>query len=675
MEKYTGMIDEIIYYNEENGYTVGLLETEDDLITFTGSFSNPTQGETMTIEGTWSHHKRYGKQFNVERFEMILPDSLKGIENYLSSGLIKGIGKSTAKKLVEYFGEKTLDIMQYQPERISEVEGIGEKKSLMITDSFKEHIEIKEIMIYLQKYGISPAYGIKIYKKYGAETKDILQDNPYRLAEDVYGIGFKLADKIAGNMGISSSSEFRIEAGIRHVIIESAQEGHCYVTKAYLKERAEKMLEVKISYIDAVIANMAFRGQLFIEDIDGVSCIYYTPFYYAETGTANKLIKLSMHFQNEFKDSVGQMIDRIESDSGQALTEKQRESILKAVENGVSVITGGPGTGKTTVINTLIRTFEQMGKETALCAPTGRAAKRITETSNKEAKTIHRLLEYTYSEDTSTLFFNKNEESKLEFDVVIVDEVSMVDILLMNSLLKAIETGTRLILVGDVDQLPSVGAGNVLSDIIHSKVIPTTVLDKVFRQSETSMIKLNAHNINKGEMPLFNVKGGDFFFIKAEEHDISDTIVSLCTERLTAHYGLKGLEEIQVLSPMKKGNTGTLELNRKLQEAVNPPTQHKTERKQGEYVFRVGDKVMQTKNNYQVKWIASKGEENEESGEGIFNGDIGYIRYIDLKDEVVWIEFEDNREVKYDFIQMDEIIPAYAITIHKSQGSEFPAVV
>lgn len=675
MEKYTGIIDEIIYHNEENGYTVGLIDTEDDVITFTGIFANPTQGEHISFEGTWSNHKRYGKQFSIESFELILPESIMGIQNYLSSGLIKGIGKSTAKKLVDYFGEKTLEIMQYSPERIMEVEGIGEKKADIIIESFKEHIEIKEIMMYLQKYGISAAYGIRIYKKYGSDTIEILKDNPYRLAEDIQGIGFRLADKIASSMGISTSSEFRIEAGIRYVLMESAQEGHSYVTKNHLKDKAEKTLNVKISYIDAVISNMAFRGQLFMEKIDGVDCVYYTPYYYAETGTANKLIRLSTSFKDFHKGNVEELIKDIEAGNAQVLTEKQRESIEKAIENGVSVITGGPGTGKTTVINTLIKAFEKMGKETALCAPTGRAAKRITETSKKDAKTIHRLLEYTFSEDTSLLYFNKNEDSKLEYDVIIVDEVSMVDIILMNSLLKAIDNGTRFVLVGDMDQLPSVGAGNVLRDIIESQVIPTTKLDKIFRQSETSMIKTNAHSINKGEMPQLNVKGGDFFFIKAEDGALPDTIVSLCAERLTSHYGFNGMEDIQVLSPMKKGISGTIELNRRLQNALNPPSNLKTEKKHGEYIFRVGDKVMQTKNNYQIKWTISKKDREDETGEGIFNGDIGYIKYIDNKDEVLWIEFDDKREAKYEFMQLDEIIPAYAVTVHKSQGSEFPAVV
>lgn len=675
MEIYTGIIDEIIYYNEENGYTVGIIETDDDIITFTGIFSNPTQGENLKITGKWTFHRRYGKQFEVESFELIRPDTLDGIRKYLSSGLIKGIGKSTANKIVELFGDKTLEIMQYQPQRITEVEGIGEKKADIIIESYREQIELKEIMIYLQKYGISPSYSVKIYRRYGADTIKNVKDNPYRLAEDIQGIGFKLADKIAATMGISNNSEFRIEAGIRHVLMESASDGHTYLNKNSLKERSEKVLNVKISYIDAVISNMAFRGQLFVENIDGSEAIYYVPYYYAETGTANKITNLHLNFKNRFDGNLEQIIEEIEKENTKQLTDKQKESVIKAVQNGVSIITGGPGTGKTTVINTLIKMFEVMGKETALCAPTGRAAKRITETSRKEAKTIHRLLEYNFSEDTSTLYFNKNEHSPLEYDVIIVDEMSMVDILLMNSLLKAIETGSRIVLVGDVDQLPSVGAGNVLRDIIESGVIPTTKLDKVFRQSEKSLIKVNAHNINNGEMPTYNIKDGDFYFIKEEEGNIADNIVTLCADRLTSHYGFNGMEEIQVLTPMKKGVSGTFELNRRLQEALNPASDIKTEKKIGDIVFRVGDKVMQIKNNYQVKWeIAIAGKETEK-GEGVFNGDMGRIRFIDNKDECLWIEFDDKREVRYDFTQLDEIILAYAVTVHKSQGSEFPAVI
>ncbi len=675
MESYTGTIEEIIYYNDDNGYTVGLLDTEDDVITFTGTFSGLTEGEQITIKGNWAFHKRYGKQFNVEGFEIVMPSTQEGIKNYLSSGMIKGIGKSTADKLVDCFGVKTLEIMQYQPSRLTEVEGIGDKKAAMILESFQEQIALKEIMLYLQQYGISPAYSVRIYKIYGDDTIRKVQENPYRLAEDIHGIGFKLADKVASAMGIVTNSEFRIEAGIRYVLLESAGEGHSYLTKEVLKKHAERVLKVRIDYIDAVVSNMAFRGQLFVERIKEEECVYYVPYYYAETGVANKLANLLINFKRHSDENIERLMDEMERLTEKKLTDKQRESVVKGVQHGVSIITGGPGTGKTTVINTLIGMFEKIGRTVALCAPTGRAAKRITETSNKEAKTIHRLLEYSFSEDTSTLFFNKNEQSPIESQVVIVDEMSMVDVVLMNALLKAVETGSQLILVGDEDQLPSVGAGNVLADVIRSGVIPITRLDKIFRQSEKSLIKTNAHLINKGEWPIFNIKEGDFYFLKTEGNHITDTIVSLCTDRLTAHYGLNGMDEIQVLSPMKKGIAGTIELNKRMQEALNPPSHLKSEKKLGEFTFRVGDKVMQTKNNYQIEWTIEIVGKGRERGEGIFNGDMGRIRFIDDKDECVWIEFDDKREAKYEFTQMDELILAYAVTVHKSQGSEFPAVI
>ncbi len=675
MEKITGTIEEIIYYNDDNGYTVGLLETKDDFVTFTGVFSHPTQGETMTLTGKWTHHKRYGKQFQAEHFDVILPNTLEGIVKYLSSGLIKGVGESTAHRLVESFGENTLEIMQYEPNRLLEVEGIGPKKAAMILESYQDQIEMKEVMLTLQKFGISPAYSIKIYKTYGIESVEIVKDNPYRLAEDIHGIGFKLADRVAQSLGTDLESEYRIEAGIRFVLMEAAGEGHTYLTKEVLKNHAENVLQVRLDYVDAVIANMAFRGQLFVEEINGEACIYYTPYYYAETGIANKLAKLMMEFEQGAMHDVEHLFCEMESLTDTTLTDKQRESVLQGIKYGVSVITGGPGTGKTTVINTVIKMFECLGKETLLCAPTGRAAKRITETSNKEAKTIHRLLEYTYNDDSRILLFNKNEESPIETDVVIVDEVSMVDVILMNALLKAIKPGTRLILVGDVDQLPSVGAGNVLKDIIDSSVIPTIKLDKVFRQSEKSLIKYNAHQINQGLMPTYNVKEGDFYFVKCEEGEIVETIVSLCTTRLTQYYGFSKREDIQVLSPMKKGVAGTIELNKKLQAALNPEDDRKIEKKYGEFLFRTGDRVMQVKNNYQIKWEIPSVEGESEKGEGVFNGDIGQISYIDLKNEHLWITFDDHRECQYDFSQLDELIPAYAITVHKSQGSEFPVVI
>lgn len=675
MEKISGTVEEIIYNNENNGYTVGIIETSDDVVTFTGLFSSITLGEHVKVEGDWMDHPRYGKQFQVKSYEIIMPDSIEGIKKYLASGLIKGVGDATASKIVEEFGEDTFNILQYHPEEIMKVEGIGEKKAEKIVDSFREQLEIKEIMLYLQKYNISPSYGIKIYKEYGNETIEKVKENPYRLTSDIYGIGFKLADKIAESMGIDKKSEYRISAGVRYSLMESASDGHTYLPKDVVIKKSGKALNIDKKYIEAVISNMALRGEIHMETIDEEECVYYIPYYYAEAGTANKLVTLIAE-EKKPEDDVKDIIKGIEERSKKTLTKKQKLAIEKSFKENVMVITGGPGTGKTTIIKGIIEGFELMGKKTALCAPTGRAAKRITETTGREAKTIHRMLEFTYSEDSKNLYFNKNEESPLEYDVIIVDEMSMVDIILMNSLLKAVEPKTHLIMVGDVDQLPSVGPGSVLRDIINSNIIPTIKLDKIFRQSNDSMITINAHRINDGEMPEFNKKDGDFFFIDCSSNEeINDTIVGLVEKRLPEHYNLKPLEDIQVLTPMKKSLSGTYELNKILQSKLNPMGRGKEEIKNNKIVYRTGDKIMQIKNNYQMAWKRTDKDGYVESGEGVFNGDIGYIRYVNKIDQELVVEFDDNKEVTYTYNQLDELIHAYAVTIHKSQGSEFPAII
>ncbi len=675
METIAGTVEEIIYNNTSNGYTVGIIETSEDVITFTGLFSSISLGEQIEVEGKWNEHPRYGKQFEVQKYKIVMPDSIDGIKKYLASGLIKGVGDATAAKIVEEFGEDTFNILQYNPEEIMKIEGIGEKKAEKIVDSFKEQLEIKEIMLYLQKYNISPSYGIKIYKEYGSETIEKVKENPYRLTSDVYGIGFKLADKIAENMGIDKKSEYRISAGVRYSLLESASDGHTYLPKDIVIKRAGKTLDIDKKYVEAVISNMALRGEIHMENIDDRDCVYYIPYYYSEAGTANKLVTLITE-EKDPEEDVKDIIVGIEERSKKSLTNKQKKAIEKSFKENVIVITGGPGTGKTTIIKGIIEGFELMGKKTALCAPTGRAAKRITETTGREAKTIHRMLEFTYSEDKKNLYFNKNEESPLEYDVIIVDEMSMVDIILMNSLLKAIEPKTHLIMVGDVDQLPSVGPGSVLRDIIKSNIIPTIKLDKIFRQSKDSMITINAHKINDGEMPEFNKKDGDFFFIDClNNEEINKTIVGLMEKRLPEHYNLKALEDIQILTPMKKSINGTIELNKILQSKLNPIGKGKGELKINKTLFRTGDKIMQIKNNYQMAWKKTDKDGYVESGEGVFNGDIGYIRYVNKVDQELVVEFDDNKEVTYTYNQLDELIHAYAVTIHKSQGSEFPAII
>ncbi len=675
METIAGTVEEIIYNNESNGYTVGIIETDDDVVTFTGLFSSISLGEQIEVEGDWKDHPRYGKQFEVKNYKIIMPDSIEGIKKYLASGLIKGVGNATASKIVEEFGEDTFNILQYHPEEIMKVEGIGEKKAEKIVDSFREQLEIKEIMLYLQKYNISPSYGIKIYKEYGSETIEKVKENPYRLTSDIYGIGFKLADKIAEKMGIDKKSEYRISAGVRYNLVESASDGHTYLPKDIVVKRASKTLDIEVKYVEAVISNMALRGEIHMETYEEEDCVYYIPYYYAEAGTANKLVSLITE-EKKSEDDIEEIIKGIEERSKKSLTANQKNAIEKSFKENVLVITGGPGTGKTTIIKGIIEGFELMGKKTALCAPTGRAAKRITETTGREAKTIHRLLEFTYSEDSKNLYFNKNEESPLEYDVIIVDEMSMVDIILMNSLLKAVEPKTHLIMVGDVDQLPSVGPGSVLRDIINSNIIPTIKLNKIFRQSKDSMITINAHRINEGEMPEFNRKDGDFFFIDCiNNEEINKTIVSLMQQRLPDHYNLNSLEDIQILTPMKKSINGTNELNRILQDKLNKIDKGKEEIKSNKILYRTGDKIMQIKNNYQMAWKRTDNDGYVENGEGVFNGDIGYIRFVNKIDQEIIVEFDDNKEVKYSYNQLDELIHAYAVTIHKSQGSEFPAII
>lgn len=675
METLKGTIIETIFRNDENGYTVALMEADNDIVTLTGIFGTDVTGETFEIYGKRVKHPKYGDQFQVEMYNSVLPSSLDKIESYLGSGLIKGIGKYTAKKIVELFKEDTFDIIQRHSERLTEIDGIGEKKAEMISKSFLEQADIKEIMMFLQNHEISTSYSIKIYKQYGKNTINAINENPYRLAEDIYGIGFKLADKIAESLGVERISPYRISSGVKYSLLEYASRGHTYVPYNMLLNSAITLLEISADNVEDEIRNMAFTDKIHIETLNNERVIYYIPYHMAEVNVCKDLINLSRVDFNLTEENIISYLNNVENESAITLSDKQNEAIIQAIINGVTVITGGPGTGKTTIILSIITIFESMGKKVLLCAPTGRAAKRITESTNREAKTIHRMLEYAFGEDESNLAFNKNESSPLDCDVVIVDEMSMVDIVLMNNLLKAIKKGTRLILVGDVDQLPSVGAGNVLSDIINSNTIKTIRLDTIFRQSAGSMIVQNAHLINKGSMPVYNKKNTDFFFMRKNiSNDINELIVELYNIRLPLKYNLDPLKDIQVLSPMKKGEVGVIELNKKLQEAVNPPSKLKKEKIFGKYTFRVGDKVMQIKNNYQTEWkIYNNG--NTITGEGIYNGDIGYIIFIDETEQEVIVQFDEEKEVAYPFSQLDELILAYATTVHKSQGSEFPVVI
>ncbi len=676
MEELKGIIFDIIYRNEDNGYTVALLETDTNVVTITGSFPSDLTNETILMYGKYIKHQKYGEQFQVEAYSILLPTQLDAVENYLASGMIKGIGPSTAKKIVEAFGQDTFSIIQNNPERLTEIEGIGEVKAKTISESFVNQLDIKEIMMFLQSHNISPNYAVKIYKQYGKNTISVIRENPYKLAEDIYGIGFKLADKIAFSIGIERQSSFRIDAGLKYLLIEGAARGHSYLPQNVLIKSAVELLGTSEEILALEIRNMAFQAKLHIENIDGKDCIYYIPYHNAEINVCNKLISLSSVDYGLTDDEIKAQSDLSQRDNNIELTDTQSSAVKETVKNGVTVITGGPGTGKTTIIKTIIDVFERLNKKVLLCAPTGRAAKKITESSGREAKTIHRMLEYAYGESDSNLSFNKNEDSPLDADAVIVDESSMIDIILMNNLLKAIKLGTRLVLVGDMDQLPSVGAGNVLKDIISSEAIQTIRLDKIFRQAHGSSIIENAHRINSGTMPVCNEKDSDFFFMKKNTNkEISDLIVELYTERLPLKYSIDTVKDIQVLSPMKKGEVGVIELNNKLQEIINPPSKLKAEKTIGKVCFRVGDKVMQTKNNYQLAWNINNEDGKNIEGEGIYNGDIGYIIYINEKDQELIVEFDDKKEALYNFTQLDELILAYASTVHKSQGSEFPVII
>lgn len=675
METLKGTIIETIFRNDENGYTVALMEADNDIVTVTGIFGTDITSETLEVYGKKIKHPKYGEQFQVEIYNTVLPSSLNQIESYLGSGLIKGIGKYTAKKIVELFKEDTFDIIQKYPERLTEIEGIGEKKAEMIAKSFSEQADIKEIMMFLQSHEISTSYSVKIFKQYGKNTIQLINENPYRLSEDIYGIGFKLADKIAASLGVEKISPYRISSGVRYALSEYATRGHTYVPYNMLLNSTVNLLEIHDEIIEDEIRNMAFTDKVHIETINDERVVYYIPYHTAEVNVCKELINLAGVDFNMDEENAAPFLKSVEEESSITLSLRQKEAIIQSIINGVTVITGGPGTGKTTIILSIIRIFERMYKKVLLCAPTGRAAKRITESTGREAKTIHRMLEYAFGEDESNLAFNKNENSPLDCDVIIIDEMSMVDILLMNNLLKAIKRGTRLILVGDVDQLPSVGAGNVLSDIINSNTIKTIRLDTIFRQSAGSMIVQNAHLVNKGELPVYNKKDTDFFFMRESiSNDIIDLIIDLYSTRLPLKYNLNPIKDIQVLSPMKKGDAGVIELNKKLQSAINPPSKLKKEKNFGKYIFRVGDKVMQVKNNYQTEWKITK-DGTTLTGSGIYNGDMGYIIFIDETEQEIIVQFDEEKEVAYPFSQLDELILAYATTVHKSQGSEFPVVI
>ena len=673
MEKLEGMVSDIVFKNEENGYTIAYLANENDEITIVGCMPTLSVGESIEVEGKWVNHKTYGSQFEVNSFMPITPSSLEGIYVYLSSGMIHGIGEKMAKRIVDKFGVDTLDIIQNTPERLTEVEGIGMKKVKQIQESYEENRELRNIIIQLSPYGITPNYCLRIYKKYKEKAIDIINKNPYRLAEDVRGIGFKIADEIASKIGIDKYSPERIMQGIIYTLNQSLASGHTYLPKQILIEQSVKILGVESKFVENGIMDLAYNQKVHLENKDGQILVYLMMYYICENGVCKEIIKLSQHDIKDLHINIDEEIKIVEKEDNISLAKNQIEAVKEAINNGVTIITGGPGTGKTTTINTIIKIFENNDQKVVLCAPTGRAAKRMSETSNKEAKTIHRLLEMGFGSDSEELVFFKDEEDPIDADVIILDEASMVDIILMYNLLKAVKLGTRVLLVGDSDQLPSVGAGNVLKDIIDSKVIKTVMLNEIFRQARESMIVVNAHKINNGEPLFLNVKNKDFFFLrKNTNEEILNEIVGLVSERLPNFYKFDKLKDIQVLTSMRKGDLGVNNLNIELQKYLNPPNKYKQEEEFAKRIFRVGDKVMQIRNNYTRKWET---EDKSESGEGIYNGDIGYIFHIDKDKKTVYVLFDKVKLSAYKYDELDELDHSFCTTIHKSQGSEFPVVV
>lgn len=673
MERLEGMISDIVFKNEDNGYTIAHLANQDNEVVIVGCMPTLSVGESIEVEGKWVNHKTYGTQFEVNKFMPITPSSLEGIYVFLSSGMIHGIGEKMAKRIVDKFGVNTLDIIQNDPDRLQEVEGIGIKKIDQIVKSYEENRELRNIIIELSPFGITPNYCMKIYKKYKCKAIDIINKNPYKLAEDIRGIGFKIADDIASKIGIEKNSKDRVCQGIIYSLNQSLGNGHTYLPEHILIQDSYKLLQVDIDLIKQCIMDLTYDQKIHIEKMNGKNLIYLIPYYLSENGVCKQIVKLA---QAEFKNlniDIEEEIRLVEEEANIKLATNQAKAVKEAIESGVVIVTGGPGTGKTTTINTIIKIFENNNQEVVLAAPTGRAAKRMSETSNKEAKTIHRLLEMGFATDSDQLEFMKNEEEPIKADVIIVDEVSMVDILLMYSLLRAVKVGTRLILVGDSDQLPSVGAGNVLKDLIDSNVINVVELNEIFRQARESMIVVNAHKINNGKPLHLNAKGKDFFFIKkSTNEEILQEIIGLVNERLPRFYNVDKIKDIQVLASMRKGDLGVNNLNVELQKYLNQPEKYKVEESFQKRIFRVGDKVMQIKNNYTKKW---ENEDSKDSGEGVYNGDIGYVYHIDKEKRTVYVIFDNSKIVLYKYDELDELDHSFCTTIHKSQGSEFPVVV
>ena len=668
LESIEGYVDHIIYRNADNGYTVLVLVCNEEEETCVGVFSDIAEGENIKAKGSYTEHPTYGRQFQVKSFEEKAPQDEVAIERYLGSGAIKGIGIALAARIVRRFKADTFRIIEEEPERLAEIKGISQRKAMEIADQVNQKKDLRQAMIFLQQYGINTTLAVKIYKTYGQEIYGILKENPYRMADDVEGVGFRTADEIASRVGIRTDSDFRIRSGIQYVLLQAAGEGHTYLPMQELTQRASRLLEVDPEHIEQHYMNLAMDRKIIMRQVEDSTQIYAATYFYMEANTATRLTQLNAVF--DVPDiEIEDRIRKIEKKTGMDLDEHQVEAVKEAVRNGVLVITGGPGTGKTTTLNGILQLFEDDGLKVALAAPTGRAAKRMSEVTGRPAKTIHRLLEVEWDKHDRPQF-SRNARNPLDAQAVILDELSMVDITLFSSFLEALPIGCRLVMVGDSDQLPPVGAGNVLHDMIASGIIPVVELTEVFRQAMESLIVENAHRIVKGEPPKLGVRDKDFFFMRTDSPFIAaKTVSDLCATRLPRAYGYSPLDDIQVICPSRMGECGTNNINRVMQASLNPPDASKPETTVGATVFRTGDKVMQTRNNYDIEWTGPDGD-----GTGIFNGDIGILRKVDLRSRMAEIMF-DERKAVIPFEALQELELAYAVTVHKSQGNEFPAVI
>lgn len=677
MEVVTGYVEHIVFRNEENGYTVLNLENEDGEITCVGEFNFINEGELMELHGEYVNHSVYGNQFKVVSHEVKEPEDKASIERYLGSGSIKGVGAALAARIVAKFQEDTFRIIEQEPERLAEVKGISERKAREIAEQIEEKKDMRQAMIYLQKYGISITLAAKIYRHYGEKIYHVMEENPYQLADNIEGIGFKTADEIASRIGIHTDSDYRIRSGLFYTLQQAVGEGHIYLPQEILLKRAGELLEVEIKDIEKYVMDLCIERKTVMKEIEGEICVYPAHYYYMELNTAKMLHDLDIDCKMP-EDMMEKRLQKVEEQEQISLDRLQHKAVIEAIKHGLLVLTGGPGTGKTTTINTMIQFFEKEGMSILLAAPTGRAAKRMTEATGYEAQTIHRLLEVNGNpeEEGNIGGFMRNRENPLEADVIIIDEMSMVDLPLMHALLSAVIPGTRLILVGDVNQLPSVGPGSVLKDIISSRRFPVVTLTKIFRQAGESDIVVNAHKINAGEPVILNNKSRDFFFLKRQDADVIISVVLTLIQKKLPKYVDALPTEIQVMTPTRKGLLGVERLNTILQKYLNPEAPQKEEKEINGRIFRVGDKVMQIKNNYQLEWeVSTKFGLTVDKGMGVFNGDMGIVQEIHFYDETLTVEYDEGRKVKYPFDMLDELELAYAITVHKSQGSEYPAVI